>query len=62
MATGGAESNLVALARTVARNHCLGAVDQRVAVIIRGTAALSYVIDDATARAFSARFTAFART
>lgn len=62
MATGSAKTDLVALAQTVARNHGLGAIDQRVAVIISGTVTLSYVIYNATAGALSARLAALAWT
>lgn len=54
MATGGAKTDLVALAQTVARNHGLGAIDQCVAVIVSGTVTLSYVIYNATTSTLSA--------
>jgi len=62
VATVGAETDLVAFARTVAGDHGLGTVDQRVAVIIRGTTALSHVIDHATTSALSTCLTILART
>lgn len=62
MAACGAETDLVAFAGAVARNHGLRAINQRVAVIIGRTAALSHVIDHPTAGALSARLTAFAWT
>jgi hypothetical protein len=62
MAAVGTETNLVALARTIAGNHSLGAVDQRVAVVIRGATALCHVIDHATTSALSTCLTILART
>lgn len=62
MATGSAKTDLVALTRTVARNHGLGAIDQGVAVIVSGTVTLSYVIYNATAGTLSARFASLAWT
>lgn len=60
VATVGAETDVVALARTVARYHGLGTVDQRVAVIIGRTAALGHVVGHATAGALPACSATFA--
>lgn len=60
-ATPRAMSALVALAFTVARHQRLGTTHQGVTVIIRRTAALSHVVDDATTGALSTKPRALAR-
>lgn len=62
LTAGGAKADLIAFARTVARDHRLGTIDQCVAVIIGGTATLSHVIHHAAAGALSAGLTTLART
>jgi len=61
VAAVGAETDFIAFARTIAGDHGLGAIDQRVAVVIRGTTALGHVIDHATTSALSTCLTILAR-
>lgn len=56
-----AETNLVAFAGAVARDHRLGAADQCVSIVVNRTTALSHVINHATACAFPACFSTLAR-